>query len=319
MNAASDMATWMQGVQVSSLNSQALSMIGQQQINYGRRNSLSAKSKYDQVDIDFKLRRVGVAKRLADLKSDWATAKDGLLNFHDQMLSSSARLARDMRDALARVAACASGLASVYGYNVPLPASISGFLLAGSGASDVQLPNTEIDDITAWIRNAIAWMIRFSESDDTYIMALSIRGLTGPQEWAKGIRSGIWQVPLGEEWFPNQHYVRLRSVAIIAEGERRVGSWAGRLRAPLQSFYVHGDGAKVSVDQSGLRSCRLGRVGAREQFREPERCGAQVLHNAGPFGAWELSLNELSTAGERRRDLGDLIFEIHVASQTQIA
>lgn len=271
-----------------------------------RQTGLAARAQWDSNDVGFKLERTTVARQLVDLKVRLATEPGGALNYAEQMEVIKQRFTRDFRDAMARLRAASEGLRTIYGYDDPLPAEIVTALAGG------QVNRRYFDLALKWVRDAIACMIRLSQLDQNYSLAISIRELVGESGWKAGLASGTWTVNVPETLCRNQFCVRLRGLSAFVRDHNLKGAWRLEVKLPEESFFRHSDGTTDKVQQRDLPPSRLGRVVSTKSFREPEMTGLTAWRNAAPFGSWQVAINEHSTAREKRKVLHDVILELQL-------
>jgi hypothetical protein len=273
-----------------------------------------ARADWEDADVAFRRRRTGVARWIADLKARAFTEPGGALNFSEQMVPIKARFERDFRDAIARIFVAAQGLKDIYGYAVPLPDRITG---VKSGAAD---SDAVFDDCASWVRDAVAWLTRFSYLDQNYTLPVSVRRAVGKDKWKLGLKNGFWLLPMEENLFPNQAHVRLRGISAFVvfdqssvDLQRDSSLWNVALRAPKNGTVRHLDGTMVNIDQSFVPPARLARVGLRNSFRDPDITGVAAMHNVSPIGDWQIAVGKRSIEGVNLDRIIDLQVDLHLA------
>jgi hypothetical protein len=307
-NAAFKQGFWAFYNQLDFLQVQRLGFAIEQFVGEQRRLAFESKATWDLKDIDFKRRRTQVARDLADYKVKLSTDPGGPFNYVEQSASRRLLFSRDFRDALARLMAAESGLQKIYAYVVPLPARIQ--KLVSDQAND---PNTGLlDECVGWVRDAIAWLIRFSDTDEAYTLAVSLREQSDKDAWTKGLQSGSWTFDINDSLLPRQAHVRLRGVSAFVEGVAQEGVWSLRVDAPRTSSYTYLDGHRINVNQT-VPIVRLGRVGRRRDSPTYDVGGRVSLYNLSPFGAWTVSISPVSTSGEALKDLKNLVIDLDLA------
>lgn len=291
-------------------------------------DSYGARHAWEEVNTGFRKRRTEVARSIADQKAIAYSTPEGPLNYRDQMTRIKARYDRDFRDAIARLPACESGMKMIYGYNEPLPASVTKLLKAGTASPTV------FDEALIWVRNSIAYLVKFGQLDQRYSVTVSLKSILGKDGFRKGANVrpwAEWNFEVGDDFFIDQHFVRLRgaSVYVIPKGsvikhveERHShGVWTAAIRVPVTSEMTHQfvsgqhEPTKVKLDQSQIPYCIVGRVAARETMRAPEVVGGVTLFNASPYGTWNLRLSPKSSEGVGMEELSDVIVELQVAAR----
>jgi len=273
-----------------------------------------ARADWEEVDVNFRRRRTTVARLVADLKGRAFTEPGGALNFTQQMGPIKARFERDYRDALARVFVASQGLRDIYGYDVALPSSVEDIRKAAANS------DTVFDDCALWVRDAVAWLTRFSYLDQNYTLPVSVRRSVGKDAWKSGLRNGYWTMPVLESLFPNQVHVRLRGVSAFvvfdrstADVQRDSSIWSVSLRAPPKGVLHHLDGSTINIDQSYVPPARLARVCLRNLVNEPDITGVVAMHNISPIGDWQVAISKRSIDGIGLDRITDMHVDLHLA------
>jgi hypothetical protein len=279
---------------------------------------LKAKEVWEEKDHRYKMYRYRKARELAKLKIRLCCMEQGALNFVERRNLSKERFDRDFNDAMARYRAVAKELRLLYGYVQPDP-----------GMAQVAAQKATLDELSAnpflgkldlylnWVRDAIAWLIRFQATEQTYTRVISIRNApTGSDTWDQGITNGgRWKVLVPETEFVNQSHVRLRGINVYAEMKNTPELWKCTLTPPSQSITRLSDGSTNTIDQSHLPNIFFGRATARESIRLPESGVGPMIHNASPIGPWTLELVSL-TKGAQLDGLQDVYIDFDVAVKT---
>jgi hypothetical protein len=268
------------------------------QISDKRIPGLAAKASWERADIAFKKMRTAIARKYQDLKVRAATEPDGILNYLKRMTTLKQRFNADFRSALARLKQVQLGLDGVYGYTSQFPTDEKSI--------------TYFDDCQKWVRDAINWLVRFSRSEQNYVLPVSLRNI-GDQIWKDGLKAGTWDVNVTKEMFPDQLHVRLRGISATVDEDDGESLWPVTVLAPRQGTFYHLSGRVVRVDQSNLPPCRLGRVSTRDTFKEPDIVGVSSLHNASPIGGWKVVVDARSAEGAERKKLRDIVLYLHLA------
>ena len=273
-----------------------------------------ARADWEQADVQFRRRRTGVARWVADLEARTFTEPGGALNFTEQMALIKPRFERDFRDALARAFVAAQGLKDIYGYTIPLPPRL------GSIAKTMADSDAIFDDCTTWVRDAVAWLTRFSYLDQNYSFPVSVRRSVTKDAWKAGLKNGYWQVPIAETAFPNQVHVRLRGLSAFvvfdqrsSDWERDSSIWNVSARAPKTGTVRRLDGSAVTIDQSYAPPARLARVTLRNSLHDPDITGVAAMHNVSPIGTWDVAMGKRSINGVGLDRLVDLHIDLHLA------
>ena len=272
-------------------------------------------------DIELQRERTLQARQLMDLRVRLAVEKGGPYNYREKMDYVSERINRNFGEAVQRLQACATGLETIYGFKYPLPDSLLEFLPNASTSGNP--PSGILDACVEWVRQAIAWIIRFSNADQSCVITVSVRQHNTDQAWKDGLRAGGWTFNL-RDGFPSVEagqgeFFRMNSVRIAGISASVVGPtdglWKASLRPPTQSTYTQNTGKKIDVDQRYIPRVVLGRIGTRQLIRDPDWVGRSSLKNYSPLGKWQVSLGDRSSRNETREKLEDLELDLEVIYQ----
>jgi hypothetical protein len=234
------------------------------------------------------------------------------------------RSARDFRDAMDRLKAAKLGMSQIYGYDdTDQWARVQAILPAR------MVTRQNIEDCLRWVRDAIAFLVRFGHRDQACVRAISVRTLAG-DHWDAGLAAGEWQFQIAEEkYFPRHRYVRLRGISarIVPKQETPKGVWNIELSLPLNGYCrIAEDEARHPLSQSFAPPVVLGRVDVRNSQMPPDVGGVSAWYNLSPFSAdpdagqapntWKLRLDATSTASEKATDcISDILLDFSVALQ----
>lgn len=269
------------------------------EVSKRRLPGLKAKSDWDSLNANFMRRRTLVARKYQDIKSRAATEVDGLLNYQKRLVPLKERFHSDFNYALRRLTAVRQGLSIIFGYNEPFP----------SDANAIDY----FDKCLQWTRSAVQWLIRFSRQDQSLVLPISLRTLLGDTVYKQQRETGLWEVVLDENLFPDLRHVRLRGITVFVEGDDATNKlWQMTARPPLQSSFSHLSNKSVKIDQSQIPVCRLGRITGRDSRREPDVVGMSSLYNASPIGTWGVRVNG-SVPAEKLDKLKDVVIDLHLA------
>ena len=286
----------------------------------GRAASYLAKASWESANSGFRQRRTEVSRRIADAKVASYTKPGGALNYPERMTRIEARFRRDFRDALARISAAREGLKKLYGYDEPLPASVMAAL-----SNKPQDQPGAFDEALIWVRNAIAYLVKFGQIDQRYSFPVSVRELIGEDLYKAARKVVPWATfsfTISEQLFPAQYYVRLRGLSIYivtaSDIPEPAGVWLGQIKAPAKSYCLHlpkGNAAPVreELDQSKIPPSMAGRISYREARRPADVVAASTFHNLSPFGQWNLQLSSRSTQDVKTANVHDIVVEFHIA------
>lgn len=289
-----------------------------------QRKASGRQARWDQDQIDIRMRKVELARKLGDFKIRLATERGGAFNYAEQVRECDERLARDAREILSRAAAVAIGLRMLFGIQLPLPQGsmalfsdadraqleAQGVTAAKEGGEDGDLSLT--DQTTLWCLDATAELVKFGHRDQRDMMTVSLRNSVA--DWEKALETGRWEVPVDETDFDGQRHVRLRGISLEIVAAKADGFWRARVNPPHISYVRHMDDQKIELDQSFAATCRLGRISSPDAPREPQVVGIASLRNISPLGQWSVELTtEHSTTGETREAIADVLLTLHVA------
>ncbi|MCP5007752.1 MAG: hypothetical protein GY941_28020 [Planctomycetes bacterium] len=273
-------------------------------------------------DIEFKRRRAQAAREIGGLKIRLATEPGGSLNYVEQLNQIRLQFERDFRCALARIKVAYAGLRFIYGYKNDLSESLACQLnvthVKGAGPP---ASHSLLDDGFVWVNDAIRWLDNASQLDQNYTFSFSVRQAVGDKGWFEGRGAGKWQFEIQESLFPCQKNVRLRSVSACVSGGCANDVWMARICLPKRSFSYHKQGHVVSLDQTSIPPIHIGRISNRNSPHLPAPAGTSLVHNASPFGKWEVFLNEKSTGGnilDSQEDIelvDDFVIDLEVVVQ----
>jgi hypothetical protein len=264
---------------------------------------LETKLKWDFLNAAFQKTRDDIKRSIADKKAAAAAQEHGVLNFIEQMVPIGQRFKRDFQDVMDRVPVISNGLNLLFGY----PDEVSGAPMPDPAADGF------FDDYLLWVRNAIAWLIQFSRLDETYVMPVSIRALLGDQVFEAGKQTGEWSCEIEEAMFPNQRHIRLRGISVYSIENGNGGTWQTTISPPPQSFCRHLSGKIVTLDQTMVPVCRIGRVYKRDTTRQVDVAGTKSFRNISPLGNWRIAFGVKSLEGVKASGLEDVQMDLFVS------
>ena len=228
-------------------------------------------------------------------------------NEHYKVLEES--YIRDFQDAYQRLKVASKGLNEFFAYSKNQEKE-KAVLPENDPSKDGYLP---IDANLLWVRNAITWMVGFSQLDQAWTAVFSVRTLVGEENWgkARSTKKGPISLPfhLRPEFFDSHNFVRIRGISAFVKIDGDVPSvWHGTIQLPrlANSKQRWGRTTKlVDIDQKELPLCHLGRVEDRRSPRPPEVTGATSIMNACPIGVpnptgeWRVRLGPALDIGSR--------------------
>jgi hypothetical protein len=285
------------------LNSQIVGASLSAETEKAREPGLLAKACWDQKDVDFKRARTQAARDLQTLKVKAAVDPGGALNYTERILPIIQRAKLDFEEAKAKLVAGARGMRLLYGYDDPLP-------------DHSALGPAFFDACLVWVRRSINFMVRFRQLEQNYVLPISVKEQSA-QNWESGRASGVWEFDLPVRLLPLMSHVRLRGLSacvfIPERDDDRASLFQAVVSVPRQSNITHLMGHVEQLDQSDIPTCRIGRVAARGNVREPDVVGTSALYNASPIGRWRIELTPKSTTGVTLQKVKDVILDLHLA------
>ncbi len=314
--------------QIYTLTSQRYAAAAESDAARLRRESLELQAKLSLASIAFR-REMAQAER----DSVWEMVHEVLspgsvLNYQERIAAVEREFNADFREALACLASARHGLQELYAYAPVFPKEGSAGYL---------------DNVTDWVRRAQSRTAQISRNDQNYVLALSVKQLTGSQ-WEAGRAASSWTFDLPEETFAGQSKVRLRGMSVSVTGPlsepqqlpkgaspkvaapapksetlKAEGFWSARVTPPATGTMRSTTGAPRELDQKSLPSCFLGCVTDSGSLPQ-EIAGAEVLYNASPIGKqWKLTLSPKSTDGMETAKLQDVQIMLHLAVHAMVS
>ena len=252
---------------------------------------------------------------------------------------------RDFREAIACLIPAYVGLVNIYGYDEnPLPNPYAEQL--PFNYKDQILPSVGstqfFDDCLIWIRDAIRWMVQFQQTEQNYVLPLSIKALVGNQQsWDQGLKLGKWRFEIpnnftfsppqdiqgddrevedsfNTDFFGGQRHVRLRGISAFIETNNSSDVFRLFVKIPSASICKHISENTRVLDQTKVPPCYIARTANRSNVREPDIVGISALHNVSPFGVWELRLSKLTISGTPIEEIRDVQIDLHIAMRSLI-
>lgn len=234
------------------------------------------------------------------------------------------RIERDYSQAIEHLLIASEGLTKIYGYSLPFEKVFQKL--------DKDPGLDAIDEVVAWSREAIRWMLAFSHRDQSFVELLSLRQLLEPPAWGELISNPGGKIPFWclADRFRQHHYVRLRgiSASVVLRQPSAALRFKVQISAPKISYFNHDTDlglSKSSVDQKDLPPCVVGNVCDVSVQLPPEVFGAISLMNASPISdnkgavdsAWRISIQEYSLNSARLLD--DVLVLLHLTGRPVLA
>jgi hypothetical protein len=314
-----DQAAWEQAY---TLLAQRFGATAESEAGRLRSESYHRLSQWSMADIAFRGERAQVESDAGWERVYQGQSPRGVLNYGERIAALESLFAHDFREALARLTAARRGLKDLYDFTPAFPQEGSPGYLDGVGL---------------WARNAMHRIEQIAQSDQCYVLALSVKDLA-KSRWEAGRAASEWTFDVPSELFPGQSHVRLRGVSMAVVGQKAEppelapkaaapkqapakadppkpdGFWSARVSAPVGGVVRPAAGEAREIDQKSAPSCFLGCVADRDSVHAREIAGASALRNASPIGQqWRVSLSPKSTGGTATADLQDVQVFLHVA------
>jgi len=237
---------------------------------------------------------------------DYGTRSKGILE----------RCYRDFEDAYKRMKAAHIGLKKIFGF---------------TGFPDRDFPDHDLtshrgyDRIEAslqWVREAISWMVRFSQLDQNLTVTLSLCNHLPDGALDAAIRNkSIIKFKIPDEYFANYKYIRFRGASGFVISDCSCNNpWKVILHLPENAIFSEKN-CHDPQDQSDLPLLTLGRVQSRDYSRPPEVVGVKSHTNASPIsgesdnGNWQVQIflpDPCPGSRKTKISLKDLQFEFYL-------
>jgi hypothetical protein len=283
--------------------------------------------KWAEQDRNFRLKSITDKRKFIGQKQA-LMVEGGPLDYRGQCTRIGKRIERDFTDAYDRLRIAAEGLELLYG----CPKSLIQLLPINQKKDEDAF--LSIDGCVQWARDAIRWLVAFSQLDQEFTLIVSLKQSVGQIEWDRSITSAAKQGQLHLRFIvptnklDNHTYVRLRGMSAFIEGPNsKDDTWSGIISLPKDAFSYHLDdmGSKIikDVSQIDLPRCYLGRIESRTSPRSPEINGLVSLMNASPlgkdgsqYGEWDIFLDAPISRGKSYfKDLSDVEVELHLVGR----
>lgn len=247
-----------------------------------------------------------------------ATENGGPLDFAWQANRCAERANRDFEDASERLLVASDGMLKIYGYEQSLNPVLD--LVERGDAPG-------IDASVSWAREAIKWLAAFSQNDQTFTVAISLREALGDL-WKEAIANPNADFPfrINSHLFSTHHYVRLRGLSaslMFAPTATEIFPVRCVLGVPAQAIFIvpkaiAGESEERQISQNEMPRCVLGHVLDYRVPLEPEVCGAISLMNASPIASgdsngWSVEISTIEKA--KLALLDDIVLQIKVSGQ----
>lgn len=123
-----------------------------------------------------------------DLRVRLAVEQGGPFNYREKMDVVARRINLNFNEAIARLTAARVGLESIFGFKHPLPESVKQFFPGDDTSS--KSASGVLDDCVEWVRQAIAWLVRFTAFDQSCIITVSVKQHITEDQWKLGLQGG---------------------------------------------------------------------------------------------------------------------------------
>jgi len=274
-----------------------------------RLSSAQLKAKFYDHDRNYKRARRDVTVGIMQAKYDAFSDAGGPLDYQSQLAELQQRQDIDVSEGYARLLAIRDGLEAIYDLSVP------GFPIASPFS---------LESAISWVRRAGNELARLKLSEETFVVRLSLSRELG-QSFKNDIDSG-WTIALPADRFSGLCLIRLRGVAAHSYDNNGESFYELVVQAPSHdtAMVVYAGKQPQKLDPSSPQkyletpaNCRIGGVGPRSVFIQPDICGSEVLYNWSPIGIWKIQLTPGSAALARANQLRDLHLDLYLVVQAQ--
>lgn len=272
--------------------------------------ALAQRAAWDQKNKQFRKLQVAVVRDIYARKQQLISEPGGPLNFTERLDNLQKLFDLLFSDALSRFQSIADGFPIVFQIQSPLPQPILDVI---SNPGTVKPSSPVLDLAERWLDSIGVRHAQFVQREQLYTTRISLKDLVTKDDWEIFRKSGKLAPYISPAIFERQFSIRLRAISLSVIGVH--GSYQGTLQVPPQSFYLHADGTKTSVDQSSTPVIRSGRIAPDDSPRASDRVGMNVIYNCSPFGTWQISLSERTSAREGFKGIDDLILDLVVSAQ----
>lgn len=294
-----------------------------------RRASMSYKSDWDNRQLRFKSQRNQVAKDLAKYKIS-LTTNGGPLDYSRREQRASLLFERDYRDAISRLVPAAIGMHTLLGYAIALPDTVRKLLsteierdlIESSSRAGLEIYPTittadnslSFDDAIHWLREAVAWLIRYQQGELKYAEAYGLKHLVHNELDLEG-HEGI-KFKLGESLFPHLQDVRLVSIGVELGGDI-YGYYRATIVPPQEMYVIGASGKKRNLPIIKNPIIVLGRACKCDLIKYQQVEKSNAVYNMSPFGGeWTLELSPQSTHGEPKKLIASVVLHIEYTAYT---
>jgi hypothetical protein len=262
--------------------------------------------------------RNDVSRLVALNRAEQLIAKQGALNFGEQMVPIQERFDNDFLAAWFRLAAAATGLRKLYGYeidNTVFPQQNGEILTHSDNQPELRI---SFDSLVSWTQRTNVWLASFLDTQQQTTRSFSLLQLLNNDQalFDAGKETGVWDFRLTENDFHKSKFVRMRSFACQIDSEHPFGSWNVAITPPSSALIRRSEGDPQPIQQSHIGTLYMGRVNERIYAVVPEGSAPPKLYNASPIGdetdngKWIISVFAGSTAGASLNDIQDI--DIHL-------
>lgn len=251
---------------------------------------------WEEIDRDFRLMRTDVDRKYEYIKLAAFKSEDGVLNLKKRMDPLKARFRNDFNEARSRLEAASIGLRILFGYQNSLP--------------DFKGQIDYFDRCILWNREAVNWLIRTSQMDQSFVTTVSLKRLLESKEsntLENSIKNGQVTFSIDEDsFFKDYSNVRLKGTSIFIQlsekrkAKKNVGvlDYEGivqcEITIPSNTYYRYGDGSTKDFNQSYIPVVKLNRIASRSFVRQPDIVGTSLFNNLSPIGKWNLFFPQMA-------------------------
>lgn len=253
-------------------------------------------------NLKLRIERIIISKELNGIKKASTTADGGALNFPEAMDQIRIRAERNITKVLSRLEAISDGAKLLFGYDRLVPDRSDGY--------------DYLDLLWDWLQQISEFVLQRNRAEANTIVMISIQALKN-DVWNAGKSSGVWRIPLDEEVLGVREAVRLRGMSVYPVTNEKDTLWKATVRPPVETWY-NLNGVRVTHSAStknpaSTKKLVFSRVAPWNPVRSGDVFGVNLLHNASPFGLWNVTLAGISPFDITPSILTDVLIELHLA------
>jgi hypothetical protein len=257
-----------------------------------------------------------IEKSRARIESKKHLSQDGrALDFGNQASFICDRIVKDFEEAYLRLFAAAIGFKLLFGAKFDL---IEPLTRRGQDGTPKRL-----DALVDTARQMIAFLARFGQLDQSFLHTLSLAQHEVKNDGSNP-KARKFVFELEPSLYAELAFIRFRGVSAMARFASTASSaLALEVKAPIHAISLHesvdGKAEPVQVDQSGIPSCKLGRV-LDTRLPQATEVGGQVsLANISPLtditknSKWSITVTGIET--DDLGSLEDILLTLHLTAR----